>query len=153
MPRQSFVEKAKARTVQRAEAAMAKSGYPEHVLVGARVQSGLSQWWNLLSASATLFRTYYFMGMTERNMVLCGISRWTGRPKNVKSITPREQARISGYYAGTVWDSFTYAIPGRKKPLRMRVSRGYRGEMEAMIGALNLGAAQTTGPYQPFPPQ
>jgi hypothetical protein len=153
MPRQSLVGKAKARTVQRAEAAMAKSGYPEHVLVGARVQSGLSQWWNLLSAYATFFRTYYFMGLTEHNMVLCGISRWTGKPKNIKYITPREQARIFDYYAGTVWDSFTYTIPGRKKPLKIRVSRGYRGEIEAMIGALNLGAAQAVGPYQPYPPQ
>jgi hypothetical protein len=153
MSGQSFVEKAKAKAVQRAEAAMAKSGYPEHVLVGARVQSGLSQWWNLLSAYAAFFRTYYFMGLTERNLVLCGISRWTGRPKNVKYITPREQARISDYYTGTVWDSFTYTIPGRKKPLKIRVSRGYRREMEAMIGALNWGAAQTTGPYQPYPPR
>jgi hypothetical protein len=153
MSGRSFTEKAKARTVQRAEAALAKSGYPEHVLVGARVQSGLSHWWNLLSAYATLFRTYYFMGLTERNMVLCGISRWTGRPKKVKYLTPREQARISDYCAGTVWDSFSYTIPGRSKPLKIRVSRGYRGEMEAMIGALNSGAAQTSGPYQTYPPQ
>jgi hypothetical protein len=38
-------------------------------------------------------------------------------------------------------------------PTRIRVSRGYRGEMEAMIGALNSGAAQAGGPYQAYLPR
>jgi hypothetical protein len=157
MSGQRFTEKAKAKTVQRAEAAMAKSGYPEQVLVGVRVQSGPSPYWALVSNYAAFFRKYYFMGLTERNMVLCGISRWTGRPKSVKSITPREQANISEYRTGTLFDSFRYMTPERKKPLKIRVGRGYRREIETMINALNSGATLTAGPYQPdspqFPPQ
>jgi hypothetical protein len=153
MSGQSFTERAKAKTIQRAEAAMAKSGYPDRVLVGARVQSGPSQYWMLLSSYTAFFRKYYFMGLTERNVVLCGISRWTGRPKNVKSITPREQATISEYMPGTLFDSFRYMAPGRKKPLKIRVGRGYRREVETMIGAVNSSAVPVTGPYQPYPTQ
>jgi hypothetical protein len=154
MSGQSFTEKAKAKTVQRAEAAMAKSGYPERVLVGARVQSGPSQYWMLLSSYTAFFRKYYFMGLTERNVALCGISRWTGRPKNVKSITPREQASISEYMPGALFDSFQYMTPELKKPLKIRIGRGYRREVETMIGALNPGAIPAAGPYPPqFPPQ
>jgi hypothetical protein len=161
MSGQSFTERAKARTIQRAEAVMANSGYPERVLVGARVQSGPSQWWSLLSAYATFFRKYYFIGVTERNVVLCGISRWTGRPKSVKFITPRDQVQLTDYIQSGVWDSFRYMTPQRNKPLKLRFSRAYRREVEAIFGAVNSGAMPAVGPGlgqglgqgQGYPPQ
>jgi hypothetical protein len=148
MPGQGFAERAKIKTTQRAERVIAKTGYPEPVLVGARVESGLSHWWNLLSAYATLFRKYYFMALTERNVVLIGISRWTGRPKKVKIVTPRDKASVSGYDRGNVFASFFYTIPDRKKPIKMRVGRGWRPEVESMIGQLNSGIPDSRwGPY------
>jgi hypothetical protein len=148
MPGQGFVERAKIKTTRRAERVIAKTGHPEPVLVGARVQSGLSEWWNLLSAYATLFRTYYFMALTERNVVLIRISRWTGQPKNVKIVTPRNKASISDYDPGNVFASFLYTIPDHKKPIKMRAGRGWRPEVESMIGQLNSGYPDSGwGPY------
>lgn len=148
MAGQGFTERAKIKTTQRAERVIAKTGYPERVLVGARVQSGLSHYWNLLSAYATLFRTYYFMALTDRNVVLIRISRWTGQPSKVKVVTPREKASISGYDPGTVFASFRYTIPERKKPLRMRAGRGWRPEVESMIAQLNSDSrGPGWGPY------
>jgi hypothetical protein len=148
MAGQGFAERAKIKTTQRAEKVIAKTGFPEQVLVGARVQSGLSHWWNLLSAYATLFRRYYFMALTERNVVLIGISRWTGQPNKVKIVTPRDTASVSAYDPGTVFASFLYTIPDRKKPIRMRAGRGWRPEVESMISQLNSGYRDSGwGPY------
>jgi hypothetical protein len=152
MSGQSFVERAKIKATQRAERVIAKTGYPEPVLVGARVQSGLSHWWNLLSAYATLFRQYYFMALTERNVVLIKISRWTGQPSKVKIVTPRDKASVSSYDPGTVFASFLYTIPDRKKPIRMRAGRGWRPEVESMISQLNSGSGDAGwGPYSANP--
>jgi hypothetical protein len=95
-----------------------------------------------------LFRKYYFMALTERNVVLIGISRWTGQPNKVKIVTPRDKASISGYDPGNVFASFSYTIPDRKKPIKMRTGRGWRPEVESMIGQLNSVISDSgSGPY------
>lgn len=152
MAGQTFNEKAKAKMRQRAEAVMAASGYPESVLAGVRAESGPSRWWILLSTYIALFKKYYYVALTERNVVVLGLSVWTGRPSGVESVTPREQASITDFSPGTVWGSFRFMTPGRKKPLKLRfVSRVYRQEAESIAGALAHGTLPAGGGYQVGP--
>src|ERR1700678_1521520 len=115
MAGQSFNDRAKAKLQQRAEAALAAAGSPETVLVGLRAESGPSQWWVLLSTYITLFKKYYYVGLTDRNLVLIRLSIWTGRPSKIKSVTPRDQASISEFNPGTMWSSFRVMTPERNK--------------------------------------
>lgn len=139
MAKQSLNEKAKARALQRAEAALAASGYPDSVLVGVRAESGPSGWWVLLSTYITLFRKYYYLALTERSVALLGLSFWTGKPTSVKSVTPREQVSITDFAPGAVWGSLRLMTPERKKPLKLRFARVYRREAESIAGALPSG--------------
>jgi hypothetical protein len=140
MAGQGFNDRAKARQQQRAEAVLAAAGYPESVQAGLRAESGPSRWWILLSTYITLFKKYYFVGLTEQNVVLLSLSIWTGRPKNVKSVTPRGQASITDFNPGTVWGSFRFMTPDRTKPLKLRfAARIYRQEAEEIARALAFG--------------
>ncbi|MGH3168700.1 MAG: hypothetical protein ACRDN0_22815 [Trebonia sp.] len=141
MAGQGFNEKAKAKQVQRAEAAMAASGYPGSVLAGVRAESGPSRWWILLSTYITLFKKYYYVALTEQSVVLLRLSIWTGRPKSVRSVTPREQAGITDFSPGTLWGSFRFMTPDQKKPLKLRfAARIYRQEAESLAAALAAGS-------------
>jgi hypothetical protein len=73
-------------------------------------------------------------------VVLLSLSIWTGRPKNVKSVTPRGQASITDFNPGTVWGSFRFMTPDRTKPLKLRfAARIYRQEAEEIARALAFG--------------
>ncbi|HSZ38818.1 MAG TPA: hypothetical protein VK817_02555 [Trebonia sp.] len=140
MAGQGFNDRAKARQQQRAEAVLAAAGYPESVQAGLRGESGPSRWWILLSTYITLFKKYYFVGLTERNVVLLSLSIWTGRPKKIKSVTPREQVSITDFNPGTMWGSFRFMTPDRAKPLKLRfAARIYRKEAEEIARALAFG--------------
>jgi hypothetical protein len=142
-----MAERAKAKTAERANAVIVASlGPDEHVRTGARVQAGASQWWIVLSTYVRFFQHYYYMALTDRNVVLCGLSVWTGRPKKVKIVTPRDQVRIADYQPGTVFASFRYLIPDRKKPMRMRAGRGWRPEIEALLTELGVLAPAAPAP-------
>jgi hypothetical protein len=106
------------------------------VQAGARVESGISRWWLLLSSYAAFLRKYYYMALTNHHVVLCRNSFWTGRPRRMESATPRDQVRVTRYKPGVVFGSFRYAYPGRNKPLLIRVHRIYRPEIEFMLGQL-----------------
>jgi hypothetical protein len=143
-----MAERAKAKIAERANAVIVASlGPDEHVRTGARVQAGASQWWILLSTYVRFFQHHYYMALTGRNVVLCGLSVWTGRPAKVKIVTPRDQVRVAGYQPGPVFASFRYLIPDRKKPMRIRVGRGWRPEIEALLTELGaLAPAPTAAP-------
>lgn len=131
---------------------MAAAGYPESVLAGVRAESGPSRWWILLTTYIVLFKKYYYVALTERNVVLLGLSIWTGRPRSVKSVTPLEQARITDFTPGSLWSSFRFMTPDRKKPLKLRfAARSYRKEAESIVGALASGAPPAGGQYQVGP--
>jgi hypothetical protein len=71
-------------------------------------------------------------------------------------VTPRGQVQVTGYQPGTLFSTFRYGYPGRDKPLRMRVHRIYRQEIESMLGQLGAfgpGPGQPPGmnPYGPPP--
>jgi hypothetical protein len=118
-------------------------GPSERIIVGARVESGPSMWWALLSDWVVFFKKYYYLVLTEHHVVLIRNSKWTGRPRQVEAATPRDQVSVSDFQPGVVFSRFKYSYPGRAKPLRMRVHRIYRQEIESMlgqVGAFGLGS-------------
>jgi len=136
-PKPGLVERGKEKVAGRAAAVIAPGLEPgERILIGARVQSGISQWWVLLSAYARLFQRWYYLALTDRRLIFCAISFWTGRPVAVKIVVPREQLRVVDYQPGTMWTSFRLSFPGREKPMRVRAPRAYRSEVEQILGAL-----------------
>jgi hypothetical protein len=148
MAGQGFNDKAKARLQQRAEATLAAAGYQETVLVGLRAESGPSRWWVLLSTYITLFKKYYFVGLTDQNLVLIGLSIWTGRPSKIKSVTPRDQSSISEFNPGTMWGSLRLMTPDRNKPLKLRfAARMYREQAQSLVNALASGTMPAGGSY------
>jgi hypothetical protein len=155
-PKPGLAQRGKERMAGRAAAVIAPALEPgERILIGARVQSGISQWWVLLSAYARLFQRWYYLVLTDRRLIFCGISFWTGRPTAIKIVTPREQARVTDFRPGAVWTSFRVGFPGRDKPLRIRAPRVYRPEVESMLSALGAGdpaAAGGLGPSYGTPP-
>jgi len=141
-PKSGFAQRAKEKLAARASAAAASALEPgEQILTGARVQSGVSQWWILLSNYARFFQKYYYLMLTDRRLVFCKLSFWTGRPSAVKIATPRDQVRVTDYAPGVVWATFRLSYPGRDKPMKLRAPRPWRPEIEFLVGALGAGPA------------
>ncbi|HEX4060262.1 MAG TPA: hypothetical protein VHY58_04490 [Streptosporangiaceae bacterium] len=142
-------QKGKNKTAERAvPLVVAAIGPSERILVGARVESGPSMWWALLSDWVVFFRKYYYMVLTEHHVVLVRNSKLSGRPKQVEATTPRDQVSIADFKPGTVFSRFKYSYPGRAKPLRMRVHRIYRQEIDSILGQLGvfgLGSGEPAG--------
>jgi hypothetical protein len=113
-------------------------GPSERVLAGARVESGISRWWILVSTYTLFFRKYYYLALTEHHVVLLKLSMWTGRPTKVDSVIPRNQVRVGDYRQGVVFGSFRFMIPGRSKPATIRVHRVFRPEIESVLGQLGV---------------
>jgi|SRR5579875_65844 len=161
--KQSLAQRGKNRTAERAAPlVMAALGPSERILVGARVESGLSMWWQMLSSWVVFFRKYYYMVLTDHHVVMVRNSKWSGRPKTVESATPRGQVSISDFRPGVVFSTFKFGYPGRDKPMRLRVHRIFRPEIDSLlgqVGAFGLGPGQPAGldgyappPGQPYAP-
>jgi len=149
-----FYQRAKEKTAARAAPVIAAAlGPSERILVGARVEKGLSQWWGLLSTWLVLLRKYYYMVLTDHHVVLCHLSVFTGRPTKVNFVIPRDQVRMGDYKPGVVYGTFLFLLPGRSKPSKLRVHRIFRPEMETILGGLGiLGPAPGQAPgYGPGP--
>jgi hypothetical protein len=132
-------QKGKNKTAERAAPlVMAALGPSERILVGARVESGRSMSWALLSDWMVFFKKYYYVVLTEHHVVLVRNSKLSGQPKQVEAATPRDQVAITGFQPGMVFSRFKYGYPGRPKPLRMRVHRIYRREIDSMLGQLGV---------------
>jgi hypothetical protein len=132
----SLAQRGKDRTAERAGPIIAAALPAEQVLVGARAESGVSGWWMLLSTYVVFLRHYWYIALTDHHVVLVRVSRWSGRPRDVQAVTPRGEVQVTNYQPGTLFSTFRYVYPGRNKPLRMRVHRIYRQEIESMLGQL-----------------
>jgi hypothetical protein len=64
------------------------------------------------------------------------MSGWTGRPKDVPIVAPREQVRVTGARLGGQMGWFTCQVHGRARPMTLRFYRLWRPEVEALLGAL-----------------
>ena len=145
-PRPGLYQRGKDRTAARAGAVVQAHLEPgEQMLIGSRVHSGPSDWWRLIprvGAFVRFFQRHYYMVLSDRRVIFCGLSYWTARPKNIKAVVPRGQAQVSDYKPGTVWPSFRLGYPGRKKPMKLRAHRVWRPEVEQILGTLGFGGPQ-----------
>ena len=149
-PRAGATQRSKDRTAGRAQAVIAAHLEPgEQPLVGARMHTGPSDWWRLIprvGAFVRFFQRHYFVVHTDRRLIFCGLSYWTGRPKNVKIMVPNSRAEVSDYRPGKLHGSFRFSYPDRKKPMTVRLGRVWRAEVEQLLASLSVGA-----PGQPIP--
>jgi hypothetical protein len=126
-------EGAKQKISERARRFIASAPVPQQqILIGAQVMSGVSRGSALLFPSTRMFGRPYYVALTERHVLFCWMSAWTGKPKEVPIVAPREQVRLAGARLG--W--FTCQVPGRDKPMTLRFYRFWRPEVEALLGAL-----------------
>lgn len=132
----SLAQRGKDRTAERAAPLIAAALPAEQVLVGARAESGASGWWMLLSTYLTFLRNYWYIALTGHHVVLVQVSRWSGKPQDVAAVTPRSEVQVTNYQPGPLFSTFRYGYPGRGKPLRMRVNRTCRPEIESLLGQL-----------------
>jgi|GEM_PF-1301380 len=159
-PRAGATQRSKDRTAGRAQAVIAEHLEPgEQPLAGARVHTGPSDWWRLIprvGAFVRFFQRHYFVVHTDRRLIFCGLSYWTGRPKNVKIMVPNSRAEVSDYRPGKLHGSFRFSHPDRKKPMTVRLGRVWRAEVEQLLASLGVGAPGQPAPavapaYQPQP--
>jgi hypothetical protein len=142
-PKPSLAQRGKDKVAGRAAAVIASALQPdERILAGARVQSGVSQWWILLSDYVRLVQRWYYMALTDRQVIFCGLSFWTGKPTKVKIAAFREQVRVTDYRPGTLMGSFLFSYPGRDRPMRIRTPRVWRPEVESILSALGADPGQ-----------
>jgi len=133
-------DRAKQKISERAREFIASAPVPqEPILSGVQVISGVSRRWALLSPSIRMFGRPYYVVLTERHVLFCSMSAWTGKPREIQIVAPREQVRVTGARLGGQMGWFTCQVPGRDKPMTLRFYRFWRPEVEALLGA--LGAA------------
>lgn len=142
--RAGLTQRAKDRTASRAQAVIAPHLEPgEQALAGARVHTGPSDWWRLIPRFGELvrfFQRHYFMVHTDRRVILCRLSFWTGRPKSIKIVVPNEHARLTDYRPGKLHPFFRFSHPQRKKPMKVRANRIWRPEVERLVSGLGVGS-------------
>jgi hypothetical protein len=133
-------DRAKQKISERAREFIASAPVPqEPILGGAQVISGVSRGWALLSPSTRMFGRPYYVALTERHVLFCWMSAWTGKPREIPIVAPRELVRVTGVRLGGQMGWFTCQVPGRDKPMTLRFYRFWRPEVQALLGA--LGAA------------
>lgn len=155
----TFNQRAKDRMVGRAQELVGRSLEPgEQVFVGLRVHTGPSNWWLMVPyvrLAVRLAQRYYFMLVTDRRVVLCRVSYWTGRPKDIKTAIPRAMVRISEYDPVAYYPSFVLAHPEASMKLRTRGM--WLNELQQAMNILGAHGPAPQGAgapgYQPAPPQ
>lgn len=170
-PKAGMTQRGKDRMVARAQELVGPNLEPgEQVLVGLRVHTGPSNWWYMVPYVRLVVRLaqrYYFMLTTDRRVILCTVSYWTGRPKRIKTAIPRGMVRVTEYDPVAFYPSFVLQYPQDSTKLRTRgmwlneLQRtmsllGAPGPVPKGAGAPGYppgpGMAPPPG-YQPAPPQ
>jgi hypothetical protein len=150
----SLAQRGKERTASRAHAVIAPQLEPgEQVLVGTRVHTGPSDWWRLIpriGEFVRLLQRHYFVVHTDRRVIFCGLSYWSGRPKNIKIIVPNGHARVDDYRPGKLHPFFRFSHPQRQKPMKVRANRIWRPEVERLVTGLGGGVNGQPGLAPPM---
>lgn len=170
--RASFNQRGKDRMVARAQQIVGPALEPgEQVLVGLRVHTGPSNWWLMVRSLRLVVRLaqrHYFMVTTDRRVILCNVSYWTGRPTKIKTAIPRSVVRVAEYDPAAYYPSFVLQYPEASTKLRTRGMWlnelhytmnliGAPGPVPQGAGAPGYppgpGMAPPPAGYQPGPPQ
>jgi hypothetical protein len=115
---------------------MAAQAPNEQMYDAVLTMTGMSPYIVVLSAILNLFRKYYFLVLTQNNIMLVRAAMFTGRPRAIENAIPLNQVRISDVHLNPLWSNLRFLFPGKSKPSRINVHRIYRTELEQVLGAV-----------------
>jgi hypothetical protein len=102
----------------------------------------------LLGLVVQLLRRFYFLTLTNTSIVVNTCSRFTNRPGEIVASFPREAFPASRVKRGRWWSSMYVQFPANAKPVRLNISRYWRGEFDQLIAVL---PQQDLDPNDPGP--
>lgn len=114
----------------------------EQIISGVYAITGPSPWlMNQLGLLGQFFIDYYYIAVTQQQVIFVKVNRLSNRPKEISFTAPIQSVRISDYNRSSLWSSFRYSVPTAAKPLRLNVHRIWRQELDALVGVFGVPAA------------
>jgi hypothetical protein len=114
----------------------------EQIVSGVYAITGPSPWlMNQLGLLGQFFVDYYYVAVTQQQIVFVKMNRLSNRPKEIAFTAPLQSVQISDYRRNAMWSSFRYNVPTAAKPLRLNVHRVWRSELDALVGAFGVPVA------------
>jgi hypothetical protein len=111
----------------------------EQIVSGVYAITGPSPWlMNQLGLLGQFFIDYYYVAVTQQQVIFVKMNRISNRPKEIAFTTPLQSVRVSDYKRSAMWSSFRYNVPTAAKPLRLNVHRIWRQELDALVGAFGV---------------
>jgi hypothetical protein len=111
----------------------------EQIVSGVYAITGPSPWlMNQLGLLGQFFVDYYYVAVTQQQIIFVKMNRLSNRPKEIAFTSPLQNARIHDYNRAALWSSFKYTTPTAAKPLRLNVHRIWRQELDALVGAFGV---------------
>jgi hypothetical protein len=125
---------------QQANEMVVRAMHPgEQMLSGVYAITGPSPWvTNQLGLLGQFFIDYYYVAVTNYQVIFVKMNRLSNRPKEIAFTAPLQNVRISDYKRAALWSSFRYNTPTAAKPLRLNVHRVWRQELDALVGAFGV---------------
>lgn len=114
----------------------------EQIVSGVYAITGPSPWlMNQLGLLGQFFVDYYYIAVTQQQIIFVKMNRVSNRPKEIAFTAPLQSVQISDYRRNAMWSSFRYNVPTAAKPLRLNVHRIWRQELDALVGAFGVPVA------------
>jgi hypothetical protein len=114
----------------------------EQIVSGVYAMTGPSPWlMNQLGLLGQFFIDYYYIAVTQQQIIFVKMNRVSNRPKEIAFTAPLQSVQISDYRRNAMWSSFRYNVPTAAKPLRLNVHRIWRQELDALVGAFGVPVA------------
>jgi hypothetical protein len=111
----------------------------EQIISGVYAITGPSPWlMNQIGLLGQFFIDYYYVAVTQRQIIFVKMNRISNRPKEIAFTAPLPSVRITDYKRSALWSSFKYNVPTAPKPLRLNVHRIWRQELDALVGAFGV---------------
>jgi hypothetical protein len=111
----------------------------EQIISGVYAITGPSPWlMNQIGLLGQFFIDYYYVAVTQRQVIFVKMNRVSNRPKEIAFTAPLPSVRITDYKRSALWSSFKYNVPTAPKPLRLNVHRIWRQELDALVGAFGV---------------
>jgi hypothetical protein len=114
----------------------------EQIVSGVYSITGPSPWlMNQLGLIGQFFVDYYYIAVTQQQVIFVKMNRVSNRPKEIAFTAPLQAVQITDYRRNAMWSSFRYNVPTAAKPLRLNVHRIWRQELDALVGAFGVPVA------------
>ena len=114
----------------------------EQIVSGVYSITGPSPWlMNQLGLLGQFFIDYYYIAVTQQQVIFVKMNRVSNRPKEIAFTAPLQAVQITDYRRNAMWSSFRYNVPTAAKPMRLNVHRIWRQELDALVGAFGVPVA------------